>query len=307
MSLQIEVDFAPAYELAGSLGVYVKQKMHKQIDLGPAWAAQVRKGLSPALAAELDALRAEGAAAALGVMPLVWQCPAERDAAGFLGWLAGLSPGEVYERLAPYWPSDAPPLPDLGALRDRHVRLLTDWNEQYFRHLDPAVLRGLAADAESRRAGAAQAPPAEVVAAATGGVILPDAGPGRVVLVPQWHFRPWNLFESLKDVIIVQYPVDALPPAPGAPPPGLLRLTRALADESRLRMLRFLAGGPRRFAELVQFAGLAKSTVHYHLVVLRAAGLVQVHFAGAEADAYSLRSGAVAQLGDRLAAYLEGE
>jgi DNA-binding IclR family transcriptional regulator len=72
--------------------------------------------------------------------------------------------------------------------------------------------------------------------------------------------------------------------------------------------LRFLATGPRSFTDVVQVMGLAKSTVHHHMVVLRAAGLVRVHHGGEKATtAYSLRPGAVDQLRDMLRAYLPRE
>jgi DNA-binding transcriptional ArsR family regulator len=147
------------------------------------------------------------------------------------------------------------------------------------------------------------------VEAATCGVrFVPQPGPELVLLVPQYHFRPWNVFQDYRGLRVIQYPADALPAMPGEPPPGLLRLTRALSDESRLRILRFLAMGSRSFTDVVQFMGLAKSTVHHHMVVLRAAGLVRVHDSGEKATtAYSLRPGAVDQVRDMLRAYLPQE
>lgn len=127
-----------------------------------------------------------------------------------------------------------------------------------------------------------------------------------MLLVPQFHHRPWNVFQDYRDLRVIQYPADALPAVPGEPPPGLLRLTRALSDESRLRILRFLATGPRSFTDVVQFMGLAKSTVHHHMVVLRAAGLVRVHDRG-DVTTYSLRPGAVDELGDRLHTFFQAE
>jgi len=75
--------------------------------------------------------------------------------------------------------------------------------------------------------------------------------PQTVLLVPQYHYRPWNLYALFAELKVYEYPVDALPTAPEDPPPALLRLTRALADENRLRILRFLAGGRRSFTEVV--------------------------------------------------------
>ncbi len=97
---------------------------------------------------------------------------------------------------------------------------------------------------------------------------------------------------------------DALPPVPGTPPPALLRLTHALSDESRLRILRYLAAGERSFTEVVREIGLAKSTVHHHLVALRAAGLVRVRHDAANAVGYGLRADALDDLDARLTSFL---
>jgi DNA-binding transcriptional ArsR family regulator len=152
------------------------------------------------------------------------------------------------------------------------------------------------------------APEALVETATCGVHFMPRSGPELVLLVPQYHYRPWNLYDSYRGMRLFEYPAEALPAVPGEPPPGLLRLTGALSDESRLRILHFLAAGPRSFSDVVQVMGLAKSTVHHHMVVLRAAGLVRVYDSGEKAaTSYSLRPGAVDQLRDMLHAYLPQE
>src|SRR5918912_3148961 len=290
---RVEVDWAPAYELLGSLKAYVSRPEHKTLELGVGWARDVRRQLRPELAAELTSATA---LRDLHVPNLLVR-----------QWPGALSLGELYERLAPYVLEGHTPLPrDLSAVRDRYVRLLAAWDEQHFRLVDPAILSGLAADAAAKQALVPTMAPEALVEAATCGVhFTPEPGPELVLLVPQYHYRPWNLYDSYRGMRLFEYPADALPAVPGEPPPGLLRLTRALSDESRLRILRFLATGPRSFTDVVQFVGLAKSTVHHHMMVLRAAGLVRVHDSGEKATtSYSLRPGAVDQLRDMLRAYL---
>jgi DNA-binding transcriptional ArsR family regulator len=305
---RVEVDWAPAYELLISLKAYVSRPEQKILELGVGWARGVRRQLEPELAADLASTDALVDVHVPDL--LVRQCPGTRDVAGYLHWLGALPVGELYERLAPYVLEGRAPLPrDLGAVRDRYVRLLEAWDEQYFRLVDPAILSGLAADAAAKQALVGTMAPEALVETATYGVhYMPQLGPELVVLVPQHHYRPWNVFQDYQGLRVIQYPADALPAVPGEPPPGLLRLTRALSDESRLRILRFLATGPRSFTDVVQFMGLAKSTVHHHMVVLRAAGLVRVHDSGEKATtSYSLRPGAVDQLRDMLHAYLPQE
>jgi DNA-binding transcriptional ArsR family regulator len=51
-------------------------------------------------------------------------------------------------------------------------------------------------------------------------------------------------------------------------------LFRSLGDQSRLAIVRRLADGPARVADLVAGLGLAQSTVSKHLACLRGCGLV---------------------------------
>ncbi len=53
-----------------------------------------------------------------------------------------------------------------------------------------------------------------------------------------------------------------------------LRITKALADTQRLRILMMLRGGALCVCQIVEVLGLAPSTVSRHLSLLRAADLV---------------------------------
>jgi DNA-binding transcriptional ArsR family regulator len=302
---RVEVDWAPAYELLVSLKAYVARTEHKMLELGTQWARRVRRQLHPELAATLaarDAMRGINL-----VDLLVYQCPRERDAASFLEWLASLSDGELYERLAPsVVRRHVELLGDLGELRDRAVRLLSAWNEQYFRTVQPEILEGLREDSKEKRALIETTQADELVEMATSGVhFVPEIHLDVVLLIPQYHFRPWNLHDYFQRTHLVQYPADVLQPVEGEPSPRLLRLVRALSDESRLRILRMLAQGPATFTDVRRFTGLSKSTVNHHMVALRAAGLVRVHGAPKERMlTYTLRENALDELGERLRAYL---
>lgn len=54
----------------------------------------------------------------------------------------------------------------------------------------------------------------------------------------------------------------------------LTSLTKALADENRLRILNALRAGELCVCQLIELLGLAPSTVSKHLSILRQAGLV---------------------------------
>lgn len=54
----------------------------------------------------------------------------------------------------------------------------------------------------------------------------------------------------------------------------LLAVTKALADETRLRALAALGGGELCLCQLIEVLGLAPSTVSKHMTLLQQAGLV---------------------------------
>ena len=304
---RVEVDWAPAYELLVSLEAFTGKSERKMLELGPAWAGEVRRRLGAETARDLTAFRRKESMHLLFLLARLR--PNEQSAEEFLHWLNALSAGALYELLSPWLRDD-----DMTRLREltetlpRHVEMLSLWNELYVRDLDPAILDGLAAHAAAMRDRIGTAPPEELVEQATNGIRLTlDPPPEVVLLAPQYHYRPWNLFSWYRGVYVLQYPADVLPPVPGEPPPALLRLTRALADESRLRILRLLVHEPLTFTELARRIGLSKSTVHHHMVALRASGLVRVHTVNDTTVTYSLRPSALDELGTRLGSFLTKE
>ncbi|MCX5656542.1 MAG: metalloregulator ArsR/SmtB family transcription factor [Planctomycetota bacterium] len=54
-----------------------------------------------------------------------------------------------------------------------------------------------------------------------------------------------------------------------------MSVAKALADESRVRVLMFLHGGELCVCQIVEMLGLAPSTVSKHMAVLHQAGLVE--------------------------------
>jgi DNA-binding transcriptional ArsR family regulator len=53
-----------------------------------------------------------------------------------------------------------------------------------------------------------------------------------------------------------------------------LNITKALSDESRVRVLLLLGGGELCLCQIIEFLGLAPSTVSKHMAILLQAGLV---------------------------------
>jgi DNA-binding transcriptional ArsR family regulator len=309
---EVGVDWAPAYELVVSLGTFIYASLGGQslLENGPVWAAEVRQVLPHDLVQRLSRKSVAKAFKHHEVdrlTLLVQAAPGSRTAPEFIDWFARLTAGAAYEALAPSAAEPGPRLPrDFAEWRDSLTDLLGLWHAGYFARVNPAILSGLSRAADNLRARLPATQPIDLVEEVTNGLVLePSATLQHVVLVPQYHHRPYNDTTEFRNGGIIQFPFDVTRVEPGVPSPRLLRLTHALSDDSRLRILRFLAGGPCSLTEVARHAALSQPTVHHHLTQLRAAGLVRVHCAAVCGPSrYSLRPHALEQLSEQLGAYL---
>ncbi len=134
----------------------------------------------------------------------------------------------------------------------------------------------------------------QLVESVTNGIVYtPEAGVEEIVLIPSVLMRPFNLMLRRHRSLYLIYSAsdEAMGADADTPPAWMIQLFKALSDEKRLRLLRHLASGPASLSDLVEYTGLAKSTTHHHLRLLRAAGLVR-HSLAAEKDEsfYELRT-----------------
>jgi DNA-binding transcriptional ArsR family regulator len=164
------------------------------------------------------------------------------------------------------------------AILDPARGILAAWLA-HFEPIEARVEAMLRRDVELR-AGDRSLPPAELIERTTGGIRwLSEPGIRRVILAPSYFARPYNYVLGGEDWRLFGYPIaDAALDAgdPLAPPPSFLRLHRALADETRLRILRILRDRDYYLTEIAQILELSKPTVKHHLAQLRSAGLVTV-------------------------------
>jgi DNA-binding transcriptional ArsR family regulator len=188
------------------------------------------------------------------------------------------------------------------------VEILQRWNDEVLAPEMEMIRATLRRDATAKVAAAPRTTPEELIEQATGGLeFRPEPWIRRVVLVPHVAMRPWNVSSAWEDAQIICYPVadESLGVDPTLPPARLLRLYKALSDDKRMRILKMLARSNATLQELADAVGLAKSTAHHHMVILRSAGLVRVttelH------STYSLRREAIRDPSSLLRDFLEGE
>ncbi len=190
----------------------------------------------------------------------------------------------------------------LGELAD----LLAAWLPLY-REIEARVRTIIERDAALRAGDHEALGTVELVERTTSGIRwLSEPGVRRIVLAPSYLARPYNFVFAGGDWRLFVYPVadGALErDDPLAPPAAVLRLHRALGDETRLKILRLLVARDMYLTELAERLELSKPTVKHHLAQLRAAGLVTVTESGSMTY-YSLRRDRVDDASSELRRFL---
>ncbi len=184
------------------------------------------------------------------------------------------------------------------------IDTLQDWYERVWKPESLTIMPIVERDADAKRALVRELPIDRFVTTATNGVeFAPRPGIDRVVMVPSFVNRPLVTYYEFGEALIIIYPVadENVTADSDAPPLRLVRLSKALGDEKRLRILRALADGEKTLMELADMFGVAKTTMHHHMIVLRSAGLISV---GVGSKRYRLRQETVPDVGALLSGYL---
>jgi DNA-binding transcriptional ArsR family regulator len=181
--------------------------------------------------------------------------------------------------------------------------LLSGWSEHVLPAIVPADYASLAErDVEAKRELVRSIPPEQVVERLAEGIQwVPGPEIDRVVLFPVYSPRPWVYMSEYKRAKIFCPPITADRERTPGDPAELVRIYKALGDASRLKLLKRLQDGPISLTEAAQEIGLAKSTTHHHLALLRQAGFVLIREGD---DTYKLRADMRPEPGALLTQYL---
>jgi DNA-binding transcriptional ArsR family regulator len=320
------------------------------VDLGPEWCQGVREATPEDLATELQALGGPNGGLLLSLLGLVAAAPHPHDPDRVLEWLGSINPQRLRRWMLGYLGESADPgLVEQGAngdmeavqqivstikegnldeaiqshlislfetsgeeLRDRLVRAIRRFREVFSEHEETftaAINRAAAAQRATSTRDSAKA----VIEEVTNGLDYEiPIGVSRVTLVPSVVVKPLSLIDQHRDTLLVFYGIadEFIDSDPEAPPSWLVKTYKALSDERRLRILRRLSEEEASLDDLVDLLGLSKSTVHHHMSVLRAAGLVRVringnHHEAKETKTYTLRTQALDNAGAFLDSYVK--
>ena len=184
------------------------------------------------------------------------------------------------------------------------IAVLEEWADRVWNPEALTIMPIVERDAEAKRELQRELPLDRFVTAATNGVeFAPRPGVDRLVMIPSFVQRPLVGYVEYGEVLIIVFPVadESVSAETDTPPLRLVRLSKALADEKRLRILPALGDGEKTLMELAEAFGVAKTTMHHHMIILRSAGLVSV---GVGSKRYRLRHEAVPDVGALLSGYL---
>ncbi len=133
----------------------------------------------------------------------------------------------------------------------------------------------------------------------------------QVILVPSLWSSPFVFFDALDDqtemVLFGARPKDVALVPGEVVPEALLNALKALADPTRLRILRHLLAGPSTPSELAKTLRLRAPTVIHHLHILRLAGLVLVTVSAKAERRYAARMEGVLITLNSIEEFLSGD
>jgi DNA-binding transcriptional ArsR family regulator len=185
------------------------------------------------------------------------------------------------------------------------IEVLRGWRAAAWDELLAEAWPVIEREADRLRAAATEMPIDRLLNQATNGAeVLPAPGVDLVEVFPTWVIRPWTVQWEHESTLLLGVPVppEQLSADPDEPPERLVRLSRALGDERRLRILRRLTTGDYSLQELAEYFRMPKTTLLHHLVMLRSVGIVRV--SPGPNGKYSLRAGMPLELSRLLDRYL---
>ncbi len=340
--LTVEVDTSPVYDMLLSLWVTTSDESFSDYELGGSWFRALEERISSELRSELDGVSDARGNAWIAMINLLPRIPSHRDVDGFATWLeesdgvelrgclldlkchdldervmraAAEGDPEATEQvvdcdaLAPQWSSDLRRLMAIPGrtLAGRVASTLRRYRDDVYADIEKEHTAPIARDAESKGALLPTTSVDRMIEIATNGVehSIP-AHVARLVLAPSVVVRPWSLVVGYGDTYVLCHPVadEFLDQSADAPPQLLVKAHRALGDERRLRILHRLASENVSLQDLAGHFGVAKSTLHHHIGILRAAGLVTVTVDSESGLVYGLRRAALEEAARLMDIYL---
>jgi DNA-binding transcriptional ArsR family regulator len=290
-NVKIKILDSIAYEILLSLSLYKRQTHLKYLNISKDWYDNTRSKISEELHNEivnLSDLQFEDLS-----VHLIEYCPFN-SFKGYISWLSELSIGEMFEILSPFLNEKRQMPSDIEKRKENHLRLLTKWFEEYFRDLEEEISAALSENVMEISNAKMTDNPHQLIENITKGISIDNLEATEVVLVPTWHFRPLSLVDIFNHKVILTYPCSL------SNNEEALLITKALAEEKRLKILSSIKAEPKTFTELVHLMGMSKGNIHHHLLHLRSAGLLKLIPTRQDYFLYQFRYSRIQELSDLL-------
>jgi DNA-binding transcriptional ArsR family regulator len=339
-SVQVEIDVSEAAEVLMSICAVADRDDHDTYDLGAEWLRARLETLPPDLVETVEELRLGSMKVAAHLLGIVYETPKPRTFDAFHARLRATDARELKLHLLGHYDTTTRHVePDVvekaangdRAAIDRYLESVAEWTDKHelvrkVLELDAEELKAeivdvlprwhehvflphaaewreaAQRDAEAKRALVPSHTPEQLAELATRGYqYTPPPAIRTIAFFPSWFTRPWVILWEHKSTKIFCYPIAATAEE-GTSPAEVARVYKALGDEGRLKLLRRLSDGPVKLSEAAAELGVAKSTAHHHLAILRQAGFVNIR--DEDENVYSLRRDLLPQAGDLLATYL---
>ncbi|OPA74631.1 hypothetical protein BVG16_23000 [Paenibacillus selenitireducens] len=302
MSYEIKVYHSPMYELLCSFLIYSTRKWTENLDWSNEWLDEVTQQLDPDLVQRIEKIHTwELTDYDILYLWTVLRDP-YTDVESCLTYLEETPMEELYEIALPYITDVT--LSEATRIRDGYIPLLRAWNTQYFVGIEHTLIPLLEEDAAEKRLLSSKMEPQDLVEYATNGVVIePHEDIHTIVIMPMIHCRPVNYYSRYQGMFIIQYAIDIPETNEDQVPTGLTRFTRALSDEKRLRILRYLAHDLRTTSDIANMMQMTPEAVSSNIRTLRAAGLLRTHLNDSN-ERFSIRLDGVAEMQLFLESYL---
>ncbi|WP_249435933.1 winged helix-turn-helix domain-containing protein [Paenibacillus sp. Marseille-Q4541] len=306
MSYNITVQFKPVHEFMNSLHTFICRKSHKKIELSPSWVKQTNSMLTTEYRSFIHEWQMDDEWKYAYLLLELEDINTAEDYINFLENTSDKALLDLFVYLCRRWDYEVPEF-EMALFRVRYKQLLYGWNEQYFKQMNPDIMNALQAEYANRLVAKEQKSADSFLDETTRGLMFGKTeGLVQIVLIPQYHFQPLNIFWQYGNTIVCHYAARIYLGDDSVIPPQDLRVIRSLGEKNRLKILKFLHQGPRSFIEIVRHLELSKGITHDHISKLRSAGLLYAHFDGENLVEYSIRSQALRQVETNLINYIEG-
>lgn len=336
------ITYSPIYECALDIAAFTWPQIHGQLERTPETLHGIRKALSPTLYQEVELAGQVNTWRSLLFLahrcPMLRNLPPHEHVEAFCRWMEQ-SQNQLIRLALPYIDSQSEadlaraadgdnacqqklvtdheenPLlrPHLAYLFETHpkavcahlVALLHGWYKDVIAN-PRELLHTLMEDCKEKTALCGTLPAREFIQSVKRGEeFSPSPDIREIWLIPQIAYRPFTIMNDLPNACVFYYPladhlmvgdiddVQAIP---------IAAVHKAIGDAHRLHMLKLLRTSARTVTEFATILGLAKSTVHHHLTLLRTAGLVKV-----DRSIYTIHLERIAQYTQELRRFLNME